>query len=285
MACEMNLSRMNRPFRKGVLELVAGAGDARPAEQGVDADTLLVALRFDQVAGRTGQHGKELPDPLLEAGRLGQPVQLPAVVEQRQVQMCPGQRDPRELLADVAELRVGGPQELAPGRRLIEEVPDLDRRADVAAARADGAFVTAVDLEAVRLVGLPRSTDGPDASHGGDAGQGLAAKAERGDAVQVLDTLDLAGRVGFEGGGQILRIHAGAVIDDGDELAAAVLDGYGDLRGPCVDAVLDQLLDHARRPLDDLAGGDQVYHVPIKLDDSTHKRDTVLIAKWCGAGT
>ena len=48
-----------------------------------------------------------------------------------------GQGDPRERLADVAQLGLRGAQELAPHRRVEEQIADLDGRADRAAAGHD----------------------------------------------------------------------------------------------------------------------------------------------------
>ena len=71
-------------------------------------------------------------------------MQFSAVVNERQIEISMRQCDSGELLADVAEFRVGGPQELAACRGLVEEIADLDHRAEVTAARGDGAFVAAI---------------------------------------------------------------------------------------------------------------------------------------------
>src|SRR5262249_52484546 len=52
--------------------------------------------------------------------------------------------------------------------------------------------------------------------------------------------------------------HALAVVDHGDEAAAAFLQGDDDAPGPRIDGVLDQFLDRTRGPLDHLARGDAV---------------------------
>ena len=61
--------------------------------------------------------------------------------------------------------------------------------------------------------------------------------------------------------------HAAAVVGDADqrEPAAAVTTSISPRAG--VDRVLDQLLDHARRPLDHLAGGDAVDGLGAELAD------------------
>jgi hypothetical protein len=57
---------------------------------------------------------------------------------------------------------------------------------------------------------------------------------------------------------QLLRRHADAVIDHGDERAAALLQGDRDATGTGVDGILDQLLHGAGGPLDHFTRGDAV---------------------------
>ena len=52
--------------------------------------------------------------------------------------------------------------------------------------------------------------------------------------------------------------HALAVVGDADQPAAAAVGEHVDALRAGVERVLDQFLDHARRPLDHLAGGDAV---------------------------
>ena len=52
--------------------------------------------------------------------------------------------------------------------------------------------------------------------------------------------------------------HAGAVVADADQPAAAAIGEDLDAGRAGVERVLDQLLHHARRALDHLAGGDAV---------------------------
>ena len=56
-----------------------------------------------------------------------------------------------------------------------------------------------------------------------DGRQGLAAEAQRGDAEEVVGRLQLAGGVRGEGQGQVVGRDAVAVIDDADEVGAALL--------------------------------------------------------------
>ena len=61
--------------------------------------------------------------------------------------------------------------------------------------------------------------------------------------------------------------HALAVVGDADQAAAAAVGEHVDAARAGVERVLDQFLDHARRPLDHLAGGDAVDDAFGKLAD------------------
>ena len=62
--------------------------------------------------------------------------------------------------------------------------------------------------------------------------------------------------VAQEGGLDLGRLDAAAVVGHLNEIATAAADVNGDCRCAGVDAVLDQFLDRRKRPLDHLAGGD-----------------------------
>ena len=61
-----------------------------------------------------------------------------------------------------------------------------------------------------------------------------------------------------DGQRQIGVRHAAAVIGDADAATATAIAENVDPAGAGVDGVLDQFLDHARRPFHHLAGGDAV---------------------------
>ena len=63
---------------------------------------------------------------------------------------------------------------------------------------------------------------------------------------------------GWNASEQVVGRHPHAVVGDPDQVLAPPLDRQVDPRGPGVDRVLEQLLDDARRPLDDLARRDLV---------------------------
>ncbi len=107
----------------------------------------------------------------------------------------------------------------------------------------------------MRLAGMARGDGEP--RHRADRGQRLAAKPERADAQQVV-AVELGGGVALDRQRQIGAGHAAAVVGDADQPPAAAVGEDLDPARAGVDRVLDQLLDHARRPLDHLAGGDAV---------------------------
>ena len=69
--------------------------------------------------------------------------------------------------------------------------------------------------------------------------------------------------------------HALAVVGNADQPAAAAVGEHVDAARAGVECVFDQLLDHARRPLDHLAGGDAVDHRFGQLADGhSHSPDS-----------
>ena len=161
-------------------------------------------------------------------------------------------------VAHVLDLGAGGLHELEPGRDMVEQVPHLDggpRRT----ARGRGTSLPAVlhAVPAPELLGS-RTRHHLHGRHRGDAGQRLAAKAHGGDARQVRLAANLAGGMALEGQGNVLPGHALAVVADPDEGRAVALHQHRDLACAGIEGVVHQLLDHRRRPLHHLAGGDAV---------------------------
>ena len=66
---------------------------------------------------------------------------------------------------------------------------------------------------------------------------------------------------------QVIAGNPAAVIGDPDERHSARRGRHLDTVGAGIERVLDQFLDHARRPLDHLAGGDAVDHVLAEAAD------------------
>ncbi len=71
----------------------------------------------------------------------------------------------------------------------------------------------------------------------------------------------------LDGQGKLVAGDPAAVVADPHERHAAGRRCHLDAASAGVECVLDEFLDHARRPLDDLAGGDAVDHVLSEAAD------------------
>ena len=91
------------------------------------------------------------------------------------------------------------------------------------------------------------------------------------DALEVVDGGDLAGRVTRQRERQLIALDAAAVVAHAAQSRAALFDLDLDAARAGIEAVLDQLLEHGRRALDDLAGGDLMDELFGK-DADRHRR-------------
>ncbi len=83
--------------------------------------------------------------------------------------------------------------------------------------------------------------------------------------------VNLARRMALERERRVARVHPRAVVADADQRDAAPFDLDLDARRAGVDGVLDELLDDARRSLDDLARGDLVREIGRQRVDAPHR--------------
>ncbi len=155
---------------------------------------------------------------------------------------------------DVVVLAGGPAHKLQSGRLLPEEVRDGDGGAR---RRPPGALLLWPAVHQAQKgpsEGIAGAGDDLHFGGSGDAGQGFAAEAQGVDVGQVLGLAQLARGVAVESHRQVAFGDALAVVGHTDEAeaASAHFDRY--LAGPGVEAVLDQLLHHGRRPLHDLTG-------------------------------
>ena len=147
-----------------------------------------------------------------------------AVVPDREGEVGAHQRVPAHRFDAVGELGRLGLQELAPRRRVEEELAHLDRRAD--AARRGGELA-ALRIEPRRVRGVVAAAGDREFGDRGDRRQRLAAKPHRRDAFEVGERRDLAGRVAAQRRRQLGGGNAVAVVldDDGADAAARQADG------------------------------------------------------------
>ena len=200
----------------------------------------------------------------------GETAFLAAVVAEAEGDVGPRQRHAPQHLVAMGVFGGVGLEKLAPCRGVEVEVGDLDHRAAVERGGFNAAALAAQAI-GVGLRGLPAGDR--NAGHGGDRGQGLAAKAEAGDAFQVVKAGYLARGMARQGQRQVVGGNAAAVIGDTDQAYAAFFELHVDLRGAGVEAVFQQFLEHRGRALHHLAGGDLADQQVGQWFDGPHRWD------------
>ena len=148
--------------------------------------------------------------------------------------------------------------ELHPGGGVVEQVADAYGGAVGASGLGDGFRYAALQMEHGAAVRAGLAGEDVHPRHGGDGGQRLAPEAQRTDGGQILRAAQLAGGVAQEGGGQLLRRDAAAVVRDADIGQAAPLQLRRDGGRAGVQRVFQKLLDHGGGALHHLTGGDQI---------------------------
>ena len=148
-----------------------------------------------------------------------------------------------------------GFEKFAPRWGGVEEFAHLHRGADLAGAGADFAAAR-VDQPAVSLGCRGAARGDADLGDGGHGGQGLTAKTHGLHTLQIMQTADFAGGVALERGGQLVAGDAAAVVFDRDQSNPTGEQAQGDLAGPGVQGVVDQLAHHRSGALNDLTCSD-----------------------------
>ena len=85
------------------------------------------------------------------------------------------------------------------------------------------------------------------------------------DAEEIVGGGDFTGGMAGDGEQEVVGMNAFAVIDDANEVGAAIHDVDFDAGGERVDAVIEEFFDGACRSLDDFTGSDFVNHTGIEL--------------------
>ena len=163
------------------------------------------------------------------------------------------QRQPLHEVERAAHLRLGAFHELQPRGHVLEQPRHPNRRA---VRRGRGRLLRhhAAPYKYPRpLARAARLARDLELRHRRDARQRLSPEAVRRDCRQVFGGANLGGGVALNGDIKLFGGHARAVVGNFDELPPAILERNGDARRTRVYRVLDKLLDHRGRPLDDLA--------------------------------
>ena len=230
-----------------------GAAHAGFAEEPADGDGVGRKLgHVEQLRGEGGpaqiahavaqmRGGRELPDDAVVIDK-----------DEAGLRMADGLEV--KLVLDVAGLGVFGAQKFPARGEIVEKRAHLDLRARCFAAVAHGLDFPAADEHLGAGEGVALAGGEAEARDAGDARQRFAAEAEGVDRGEVGARANLARGVALEAEQGVVAVHAGAVVDHADVGDAAAADHYLDPRGSGVAGVYDQLFDHARGPLHDLAG-------------------------------
>src|SRR6185312_10340941 len=182
------------------------------------------------------------------------------------------QRQRLQQIVDVREFGALGAHEFLARRHVVEQVAHLHAGARWVLRRACGLQPAAIDLDTEGGLLAGGARDQREARHRRHRGQRLAAKTHAGDVFEIVEAADLAGGMRGHRQRQVVQRDAAAVVANADQPRTASLDVHLDARGAGVEAVLDQLLDHRGRPLDDLAGGDLIDEFGRKRADVGHPR-------------
>ena len=250
------------PVQEQVLHVALAAGVFRARQPPAQVYALALFLEVKGVFDEL--RAQQLRNPLLlqlAAPRGRKVVAQAAVLLVTHAGGVAAQRRSQQRPVDMPRFRDRFAQETAPRRRVVEQVAYFNggtlrvRRG----ARLGGAAAGAAHRPAAALSGQARREGEP--RDGRDAGQRLAAKSQRRDGAQVFQAGDLAGGVARERHSQFRRGDTHAVITNPAQPRAALLHLHDDLSRARVQAVFQQFLDHRRRALHDLAGGDLVDQV------------------------
>ena len=193
-----------------------------------------------------------------------------AVVAEPEFSLRLRERDRLHEFVDVSKLGSLGAQEFAPCRQVVEQIADFNIGADRMLCRVLRARLAAVDFDAPGRFASDTTRRQCEARHRSNRRQSFAAEAQRADALEVVERGDLARCVCGNRERQIVRINPIAVVANSDQACTTLLDVDLDARGAGVEAVLDQFLDHRRRPFDDLAGGNLVDQFDREGTDARH---------------
>ena len=215
--------------RPGVDEqILVGSGNpggVRPADEPVYLDEIiLVSDRYHLVHERVAHDGLRAG---IGVGHGGQGKGVPSVYRQREGDLRIGHRRRGYHRNDMARLRGCRPQELPAGGYVVEQPGHGDRRTPGPPGVRYTGRRSPVDTNPGPRGLLLRSGRQIHPCHGGDAGQRLPPKAECPDAIEVVFTVDFAGRMALEGQHRVLTGHAPAVVHYANELLPTRLDLHG----------------------------------------------------------
>jgi len=206
---------------RGIASVRIGAGDEPP-----DPERALAVLgRHERLGFAIGEHGCDAVQGVFD----GRPVDRRPVVT-LDVEVDPRQRErgPRHPVGDVPPLGGRRLEELAACGNSREQLRDLDARSFRPSHASVAEQPPLLDEKLDALARAARTGAQPQARDRGDCRQGLSAKAEAPDPVQILEAAQLAGGVALERQARILDGHPEPIVGHGHQGRPALADLYTD---------------------------------------------------------
>ncbi len=246
---------------ENVLVAPGGQGAVGALQESGHADGRTGVRRLDREEGGEEVGAEQIAHAVGELFGGRQAVEFASVDGKRESDLRMGEGVRGEHRLDMAFLRRGRVQELAPRGDVAEKVAHFHARSRGTARRAHVAQCARVDDELRAFVCVRPACRQRETGYGRDGGHGFAAEAERVDAFDVVNIQDFGGRLALERQKRVLFRHAAPVVLHGNELASARRNGDADVLCAGVQGVFDEFLDDRSRSLDDLSRGDLVRHV------------------------
>ena len=254
---DQNLVTHRPAVNEQILAERVGARQRRQSGEAFQPHAFALRIDGDGIGAEVGAQHIAEPRQFVGGGAPGDRRTL--LTGEREGDVRPAHRQSPHDLAHGFGFAAVGLQELQPRRRGVKQIAHLDRGAVAERGGLGLALLAGIDFQrpGVRLVLVPRRDDQP--RHRADRRQGFAAKTERVDRQKIVAG-QFRGGVAVDRQLEIGARHAVAIVGDADQAAAAAIGQHVDAMRAGIERVLDQFLDHARRPLDHLAGGDAVDH-------------------------
>ncbi len=209
---------------------------------------------FDKITGIVQHNGQSLCQVLR-----GVQIQGLAIINTQQEADLRGRQGiVFDKFINVADLCSLGTQEFPAGRSVAKEVPNFKDSTAAAACFMDFVQLSIVeDGCGSKGCGTLSGGDGHPRDRG-DGWNGLAAKTQGADGLQILIVSDLGGAVSFQAEEYIIFIHALAIVNDPDQSGTAALNLDLDSVSSCIETVLKKLFHNGCWTFDHFACGNAI---------------------------
>ena len=161
-----------------------------------------------------------------------------------------------------------GFEEFAPCWGVEKQVLHFDRGAHLAGCWDE---LAGAGLQAHGMALLGRAGDQAEVGHRRNRRQRFTPKTHGRHRFQVLQVADLAGGMALEGHRQLFRGNAATVVFDADQPNPTGAQTHMNVAGTGIECVVQQLAQHRRRSLNDLASSDLTDQFIGKLADGARR--------------